>query len=380
MIKKFANFINESKEVMQVPKRPINAMERDTLKKFQELVILTYEYQPKDFHEFVKRAKPYLKYPFAKPLKNYISTVKDFEAEREQAANIDDIYEVHDDLYNKVLADFKGGNIDKSSVDKLKDLNGKIGKINLSVIDVARNEFRNPYKLSSARAFFGGRPSLVPSFDKEDLEDFKNMNLDGTLYTHLNFPSDKLVNFENMLYFLQSLSEDPKPIRLNKSKIKGFADFLNSEKVEYAEFIANIDSYLYNNNRKLIDKILSDIKKYPELVKANNKLKNKYKLLYRGVGYYESEAPDDLSKESVVETDKKQRYVATSPSEYVARSFAEMRGHLESIRRSNIGYLITYEVDADSVILDTSIFGSPYGEDEILIDATKARVKSVKDI
>ena len=58
-----------------------------------------------------------------------------------------------------------------------------------------------------------------------------------------------------------------------------------------------------------------------------------------------------------------------------------MRGHLESsTRRSDYGFMITYSVSSKSIILDTRIFGSIYGEDEIVIDSNKAKIKDIERV
>lgn len=377
----FDSFVNESTEVLNVSPRPINAMERELLKKFQELVLIVYDFDGdklENFNDFEKSVSDYLKFPFAKTISNFVNKVRSYKSEQSEIKDVDGIIKRHDEVLDKAMRMFKSGEMDKKLLSELTELNIKLSKTTRTSDQVAKELFYNPYKLSSMRGFFSGRKTLVGSFDKDDLDDFKKMDLDKPLYTYLNFPKKKLGDFESILYFVKELTDDPKPKRLDKSKIKTFSDYLNDGSEEYAKFVANIDSYLYNNNKKLIDDVLDGIKKYPELQKANEKSKGRITSVYRGIGFYQEDNPP--SKEELIKNEKELKYVATSTSESVARRFAEMRGHLERERRSHVGYIIEYEVNSDSVVLDATIFDSPYGEGEILIDATKAKVKNVKEI
>lgn len=377
-IRDFGGFLLESQEVINADMRPINALERDTLKKFQEIVSIVWEFGGEgEFDEFKEKVVPYLKYPFAEHMKKYIDDVSAFQKAKGKVKDGPDLLRQHGETYEKVLAEFKRGKI-SHDIKKLQKLNSDIVKVVRTVSSVAKEKFYNPYKLSGARAFFGGRDVLIDDFGKDELEAFKNTDLDKPLYTYLNFPKKKLRSFEDLLYFMRELSESPKPKRIGKGMIKTYSAFLNDDnvKTDYVEFIAKVDSYLYSNDNKLIDEIMTGIKKYPELVKANEKSKRRIKTVYRGLGFYYENIPK--GKDAVLKMEKKNKYVATSESRHVAERFAEMRGHLESRRRSEMGYVIEYVVDRDSIILDATIFGSPYGEGEILIDATKAKVKNIR--
>jgi hypothetical protein len=377
----FDSFVNESTEVLTVSPRPINSMERELLKKFQELVLIVYEFDGgrlDNFEDFESRVSDYLRFPFARTISNFVNKVRSYKSERDKIKDVDSIIERHDKTLDQAMRQFRDGKMDKKLLSELAELNAKLAKSTRTSDQVAKELFYNPYKLSSMRGFFGGRKTLVGAFDKDDLDDFKKLDLDEPLYTYLNFPRKKMEDFESILYFVKELTDDPKPRRIEKSKVKTFADYLNDGSEEYAKFVANVDSYLYNNNKKLIEDVLDGIKKYPELYKANEKSKNKITNVFRGVGFYREDNPPN--KEELIKNERDLKYVATSTSESVARRFAEMRGHLERERRSHVGYIIEYEVDSESVVLDATIFDSPYGEGEILIDASKAKVKNVKKI
>lgn len=366
--------------------RPITAEERDMLKKFQGVVSLVWEYNGSgDYKEFREKAMPYLEYGFAKRLKSFIENVDQFAAEKEKAGSTDDVEVRHTEELSRVLEEFKSGRVPDTR--KLAELNDMMSKRNRTVDSVAKEKFYNPYKLESARAFFGGgRNMLVNNFEKKEAEEFAQMDLDRSLYTYLNFPVKSLDDFERMMHFVQELSEEPGEKEIPKRKIKIYSEYLNDDNDEYAEFMEALDRYLMDNDRSKLDFVLDGIKKYPELEEANEEAKKEYTTVYRGLGFYSGEGPLGEIKgrkarlEKVREMEKELRYVASTPSRHVAQRFAEMRGHLDAQRRSNFGYIIEYKVDPESIVLDATIFESPYGEGEVLIDATKAEIVGIDTI
>jgi len=54
-----------------------------------------------------------------------------------------------------------------------------------------------------------------------------------------------------------------------------------------------------------------------------------------------------------------------------------MVGHLQSLqsRTTDVGAMLIYEPNIEAIILDTSIFGSAFGEFEVLLDVTKIKNK-----
>ena len=129
--------------------------------------------------------------------------------------------------------------------------------------------------------------------------------------------------------------------------------------------IENVNSYLYSNDRDKIPSIINQFKKFPDL---ENEMKNieKGTTVYRGVNIHDTE----LAKER--EQDVK--YVATSLFESVAENFAKAKGHLDKERGNETGVMLVYSINPESIVLDTNIFGSVYGEREILIDRTKSKL------
>jgi len=57
-----------------------------------------------------------------------------------------------------------------------------------------------------------------------------------------------------------------------------------------------------------------------------------------------------------------------------------MRGHSEGGRSSVVGYVMEYEVNINSIILDFSIFGGKYNENEVIIDVEKSKLKNINTL
>jgi hypothetical protein len=373
-IKNFAEFLLEKKDyAITANFRLITETERAILKAFQNMVAIVWKYDSdKDFASFKAEIKPYLDYPFAMDVKNYLAKINTVEQERAAVANTD-IIQQHTSLYDKVLKTFMSGKIVPADIKELDKLNSDLGKIRKDRTSV---KFYNPFKLTTS--IFFDQKSLIKNFDKNDVAAFIDLDLTNTLYTYLNFPTRSLLSFDRLVYFIRELSATDKPKAIPYDMIKIYSSFINDDNEDYAKLQHKVHAYLFDNDRKQIPVIMEEIKKYPELVAANEASKDDISIVYRGVGFWEEDLP--IRKSDVIKHDKNEQYVAASESKYTATLFAKMMGHMDTQRRSKIGYVLTYEVSPNSIVLDTGIFGSAYGEDEILIDVTKAQLKEINRI
>jgi len=116
------------------------------------------------------------------------------------------------------------------------------------------------------------------------------------------------------------------------------------------------------------------------IIYLNQLLKN----VYSGIGFNDYDVEkyrDDIYEEDfIVDNDIKNKIVATSKDKYVAVNFAYMRGHSEGGRSSVVGYVMEYEVNINSIILDFSIFGGKYNENEVIIDVEKSKLKNINTL
>lgn len=378
-IKQFSHFVYESQK-LSVTSRPLTEDEIKSLKDLQLLIknLLEYDLTKKDedaYETFKTNVGGLINLPCAEPIKRYIDKIE--KIKEDKPLNFD--FHPLDKTYNLVLAAFKKGII-SPNVKDLADLNIKAKKASQST-SIFTKEFSNPLLLSSARSFFNGKSSLVDDFDKADAKKFVETDFDKPCFTYLNLPKRLLNHFESIIYFVNSITSDQKIKEINKSDVKDYLKFVNDSD-EYDELLKIIDRYLYDNDKALIPKIIEELEKYPELVKVNNDSKKELSTVYRGIGLRDEDEDESgkITKEDIIEQDKKTKYVATSLSSDAAKNFALLKGHMDRDRNSKVGYIIEYAVDPNSIVLDTTIFGSVYGESEILIDATKAKVISVKKV
>jgi len=134
-----------------------------------------------------------------------------------------------------------------------------------------------------------------------------------------------------------------------------------------------VTNYLHNGDKKLIPRILKELDDYPELKATNDKRKRQIKQVYRGIGGVGHSSSSKVIKDMLAK-DKKQKVVSASRYDDSAKNFAMHKGHLWGDRNNEWGLLVTYKTSPNSIILDTAIFGGIFGEGEVLIDASKAKV------
>jgi hypothetical protein len=367
--------------------KEISNDEKNIIKNFIELLKYTYDFfQDKDknvqkYNEFKRDIVPYLREPYAKPIVNRITQI-DNELQRIGAAK---------NRVTNVLKDFNDDikKLEKLFYSKNFGASASFARVVNRKIDALKNasrspekevkEYKNPFRKADPIIFQSA--GLLRSFEFDEMEKMINKDYSKFKYSYLNFPATKLKDYEYLVYWIQHLQDSKKKVDLSYDLYNKWTEFLFLDNESFGELKKIVDDYLHGGNKKLIPDILAKLKEFPELYKTNEKLKKSHSIVYRGVGGYGGEdEKNEPSKKQVIDADKKARYVATSVSKYTAEKFAKMIGHLESGRRSDWGYVLAYKVNPSAIVLDTQIFGSIYGEDEILIDVTKAQLEDVRSL
>ena len=369
----------ESTELKQVGVRPINKVERYYIENFLTFLNFVKNYTKKGsypteetFMNFVSDINQFRKFKFSDRLFSNIDEILNkIQASDSAKIQKDSIYEIYFKEIDKLYNLFMNKNVDgilKYNLSKIQNERNKLEQINLNRSAIVK--ISNPYYVQSSWLFVTN--DFIENFDEEDLENLSNKDLSKYKYTYLEFPTNRLDNYQYLVYFITQLTDSDKPVRLNGKDFIRWSEMLYSD---YSEISDLVHRYLYNNDRNLVPKILKLLPKYPDLYDANEKSKNQTKEVYRGLGFYDN-VPNDTE---IIKKEKKSKYVATSAYENVAKRFAEMIGHLETERRSpeGDGRIIVYTVNNKSILIDFSIFGSAFGETEILIDSTKAKIKEI---
>lgn len=360
--------------------KEISPNEIKTLKAFLDMLKLAKEHTAskpstiQDYLTYRNKIEKYLVYPFSKKLKMMIDasdkTVKEHQS---HTKNKSPNYK----SFNTQYKPFKDLFLSKGNIDELYKMATSIDKISSSIKKANRNEEElisksNPFEISSLTLFFSGgkKTGLLSQFTPDDMDDLLKIDLNDFKYTYLKLPDHD--DYQYLVYFIQNLKNSNKPIEVSAIQQKYIADFKYASKSTYKELDKLVDNYLFNNDKSIIQDILNRMKEFPELIKINEAAKLKIKEVYRGIQEQE-EYGSNVQK--YINEDKRQKFIATSDTISAAKNFAQAKGHLDSVANSNAGVIITYKVDRHSIVLDTSIFGSAFGESEILIDATKASIK-----
>jgi|WetSurMetagenome_2_1015567.scaffolds.fasta_scaffold32745_4 hypothetical protein len=377
----------ESESFKTVSVKEISPQEKTIIENFVSMLKITYNFfkkgkdytrDIKEYEQYKRDVSPYLKEPWAGPVRKRIEQInKELTriniakktAPRHLESLSKDIKKLETMFHKK---DFGGGAAFS------RNLNRKLNSLNTFNKSPEKElaGYRNPLYKADPIIF---EPSgLIRSFEYDEMETLINKDYNSYKYSYLNFPTAKLKDFEWLVYFIQKLQNTSKKVELSYGLYNKWIDFLYINNEDFSKLKNIVDNYLHSGDKKLIPDILNQLKNYPELNKTNEKLKKQHKMLYRGIGGYNEK--DEPTEKEIKAAELKSKYVATTTSKHVAMSFAKMIGHLESGRRSDWGYIIWYSVTPAAIILDTAIFGSIYGESEVLIDVTKATIREIESI
>jgi hypothetical protein len=209
--------------------------------------------------------------------------------------------------------------------------------------------------------------NFLRQFEKEDISFVANRDLDKYKYSYLNFNELSMNDFQYLAYYIMKLSDKPETTIIKGTEAEKSFKMAYSGK-DFDTLLELVEDYLSDNKKEHIPEILRLIDKFPNIKEANENSKKMITTVYRGYPTDESEPLDDI--------------IATSKSKNVARRFAMQIGHFESEdnRRSDIGTIEEYSVTPDAIVLDTTIFGGIYGEEEVIIDFTKANKVNVEEV
>jgi len=371
--------LTESNDYKVVKVKPITSAEKKALQKLQGMFEVVYEFFSEKnktkagYFLFKQNIAQYLKLPFAKPLVSIISNI-DKELESIQGARKD--LDKTNKQFNAKVDKFIGL-VKKQDINGFIKMSKEMASINKSIQKALTStegtvkEIRNPFKKESNWLFQA--TGILKNFDLVDMKKIIDIDLSKFKFSYLNFPSKHLNDFEYLVIFAKKLRDSDEEVGIDQEDFHRFTDFLYQAKGDWQELRNMVDDYLHRNNKNLIPKIIAKLDEFDELKLANDNQKKKLKYLYRGVGgegeYQSKKAIDKILKE-----EKKRKIVSTSKFKDSAENFAMHKGHLMGSRNNDWGLLITYKVNPNSIILDTEIFGSIFGESEVLIDTSKAKV------
>jgi hypothetical protein len=379
MISKFDQYIKESTEFKQKFLRKLNAYEKYMISKFIDFLSIVKKYTTKDakkttenFFKFKSELEPYLKYDFSKKIKRYLKSGE--EAIEYQNKNQDNVkkdlpkfMQEHDEIVELI----KNGQID-AAIEMNKDRFGFVEaykEVAKGNDHYAEENMRNPY-LKQSSIFSAGQNHLVNNFSEEDIDNMSE-NKDKYLnsWTYITLPKTQLDDYHYLVYFIQKLSDEHAIKRISgRDDVKNYIDYHYADNSQFQELKKIVDDYLHNNKKELIPQIMNLIEQLPLIKQANEKAKRTIGTLYRGVGWHDDEDSTIPSKEEIWQQEKASKYVATSRSEHAARNFEYMKGHLDRDRNSDVGAMIIYQPEPKDIMLDTEIFGSIFGETEVILN------------
>lgn len=381
--------LKESTEVHVVHPRPMNSVELTLSREFQKFCSIIYDYLKGDMSkvdltaehvsELLTKLKKFNRYKFlnqfTKELEDGLkSHEKMLNGKGKVKKNLKKFSKDSDDILDYIVA----GDYDSAHT-MSQGLAAMIDEINahINVGGIARSRIKGAF---TAQPTIFGTTRLLDFVDAEMYKKIIELDLSNFKYTYLEFPKSKLDDdFHYVLNFMNNLVDSTKPLRVkSKHDFRLYLKTAYAGKPEFEELKELFDRYLHSNNKSLIPKIMTLIEKYPAIKTANDRAKKRIKYVYRGLGF--GSEVEDISEDDVVEQDKEAKFVATSTSRTAAKNFAFQKGHLDADRRSDYGYIIKYKVDSSSIILDTSIFETIYGESEVLVDTTKAEVIDVERV
>jgi hypothetical protein len=384
----FKQFLLESKELSVDVVRPLAPIEKKRAQAVAIIFIKAHEllglnkqsFTLEHVEEFRKVLKQYGKsFKFAQQM---LADIDRMIASHQKMVKSKELLKMHMPAIKKHSQSLKTAFLsgDKNAMRRHKaELDSRVDDLDYGV-NVPRNVHRQLTQTFSESPSIFSTNRLLKRIGNTEYQYVKALNFHEQLFTANDFPYGKDDSFDHILHFLLQLNNSPKPRRITDT-----SEFRTNNKVRYANneqferLMQLTDRYLRLNDKELIPEIKELIDAIPEIKRANDKAKNKIKIVYRGIGIGENQLS---SKTAIERREHKQRYVATSDSYHVAQNFALQKGHMESDenRRSELGVIITYSVNPDAILFDTRVIDTAYNESEILIDVTKATIKNIEEI
>jgi hypothetical protein len=243
-----------------------------------------------------------------------------------------------------------------------------------------KNIVRNPVK-KTVRLFGSGYSNeLVPHFGAGDAEKLISLDLEQFRYSPVPFPSGTR-DVEEVIFFMQNLKDTDEDIEINgESAIRLLRMSTSKELME--EFGKQLKKYLQGWDQKALAFVVKTVNEVPLLRQLNNKAKADLAgiKLYRGVGVDE-DVKDIYDGDDVAAQDLSKKTIAVSSSYQAALNFAYKRGHMMgNVSNTERSFMLTYTPTPKDIVLVLEIFGSVYGESEIIIRPTKKNLSKVDDV
>lgn len=381
--------LSEAIETVQVPK-PIPSDTLKTLKLFQTVLRITKDFYHRsgaknksgdlqsleNFKKLKRTLVQYKDVPWVRPIFDQINSINSEYVEKFQGQRRLKKVDMNSRLA-PVLQAWSTKN-PTAIISATKKLSPVVADLIATNKDPLQHR-RNPYYRVNPLFFMAS--GFINQFEIDDIDAILDVDLTTEHYSYLPLPREKLHDYQYIVYYMQNLTSTQDPITIRNNKVTKYLQMAYAG-TEYEALANKVQEYLSSNDKRLIPGVLSELRKYPELVKVNNEVKRTLNTVYRGVGWADDDYEDRVSINDIVQRDRQEQFVAATTSKHVATNFALGIGHLESNdrRRNTQSYVITYNVGPESVLLDTQIFGGIFGESEILIDATKAMVEDVTSI
>lgn len=383
--------LKESKEYFQTKLRPLSKYEVDYLTKFMNLVQLTFDFSKKkdkkveEYKQFLHDLTPFLKYPFASNLKKYKATVEEHEVKLKSIEHVDKGVDDFLKTHEKIMSALKNNKIDVALKLNSPERNQFLANLDTQRKGLkhhAEQRFSNPFWFQS-NWLFNNKDALVDNFDKDDVKDLVK-HFETNRWTDSKKSLTDIHSADRLIYAIKNLKAGNKQTSRVDKNVEDWIRFNLKDDPKYNKCLELVNNLLYSNDKKHINEILNIINSIPVLKTANDKMKREIKQVYRGIGGNSGDEDDEdrfrFTNASITEHEMKQRFVSTSTSKYVAKNFALGKGHLESsdTRRNEDAFIITYQTTPDSILFCTQIFGSVFGESEIVVDPKKAKILDIE--
>lgn len=386
-MKTFKQFLKESEHLASFPVRQLTNEEVKHVEDVKKVFAIMHEMAKhkdpsvSDIENYIKKLEPFQHFEF---IKKEFHRIVDLISQHGKMQNSKAVLDKHSESLKKhadtLMDELMNG---MHASEKAEFSHSEIKSIIASIdhyVD-APNEFSGFVKTHFLRrpSFFG-TTHLIDSIGSDDYEKIEKIDTSKPIYTSIEFP--KVEEFDYVMYWLQQLQDHSGNKVFEKSHTYSFrihSKVANINNKDYDELLKLTNKYIHSNDKSLIPKILDLIEKVPSVKQANEVRKKEIKKVYRGLGF---SSEDNFSEEEILDKEHKLKYVATSDLRGSAKNFALQKGHLEheDRRRSEVGYIIHYKVTPESVILDTQVIDTAFGESEIIIDATKAEVEKFEEI
>lgn len=355
-----------------LPRRPLTDDEKDILQDFQKVLVLLKDFfdgdrSREDFNNLASALTRFDNKPFMARVKKWMNDVRKHHHEIDKAKPQVDTTKQH--LDSIVKEGFKA--FQEKNISKIIAVGKKAEQINRTF----EKAFADPKRYYSNKKV--DHPLYIQDplfFQTNDfLRRFEENEMDNVIaidpnavFTYMDMPMDE--NFQYLAYWAMELSKKNEPAQLNQHQYNKWIRLQYKDDPDFNELLKLVDRYLSSNIKDNVVKILQKLKKFPILVKTHEKLRRNIDRVYRGV--------PETDVKYVLNREREKKFVATSTSRHAAENFALSKGHLEQKGRTD-GVVIIYDVTPNDIIFDTRLFGSIFGESEVLINASTAKVNDV---